>query len=445
MKILLIYTNRYKFISPPPICFAFLAEGLKKNNHDYEILDLMFVKDPEQEIKKALIHYNPDIVGVSVRNLDSQIMEKKDNPLIEIKNYIDIIKKHNKKVILGGTAFSTMHSEMFDYMNADFGIIGQGEESLPALLNCLQTNKNYTDIPGIVYRENDEICFKKNIIKGFSGTKPDWNVINFKEYNKTNFWCGCLLIKTGCPYKCIYCESHRSMGTKFLFRSNEEIINDIEEMYKGQKIRSYFLLDPCFNSPLDRAKEILYAIIKKSIKIHIYSAFLPIKDAIDDELIDLYKRAGGIVTFLSPDTLSDTMLKNYKKPFDMDAVFYTGNLLKKHNLPFVVDIIFGGPGENRQTFIESVQNAKKLPYSMLHWVFGMRILPQTGLYDIAYNEKLVQGPSELLYPKFYASGDFDINWAKKYIKKELFKYSFRSLKLFPFVIRSMMGRYLNLY
>ena len=51
MKILLIYTNRFRFMSPPPAGLSYLVKPLQEQGHEVRILDLMFSKQPVHEIE----------------------------------------------------------------------------------------------------------------------------------------------------------------------------------------------------------------------------------------------------------------------------------------------------------------------------------------------------------------------------------------------------------
>jgi len=42
MKVLLVYTNRYRPMAPPPIGIAYLAGPLLREGHEVKVLDLMF-------------------------------------------------------------------------------------------------------------------------------------------------------------------------------------------------------------------------------------------------------------------------------------------------------------------------------------------------------------------------------------------------------------------
>ena len=78
MKILLIATNqadRYMdrmVVRPLPIGLAYLAAHVDETRHDLEVLDLMFSSDAVSDVGEAVERFDPDVVGLSIRNLDNQ-------------------------------------------------------------------------------------------------------------------------------------------------------------------------------------------------------------------------------------------------------------------------------------------------------------------------------------------------------------------------------------
>ena len=77
MRILLIATNQHsKFMNrlsaqPAPIGLAYIAGHLDSKKHDVKILDLMFSDDYLGETERTVREFHPDLVGISLRNLDN--------------------------------------------------------------------------------------------------------------------------------------------------------------------------------------------------------------------------------------------------------------------------------------------------------------------------------------------------------------------------------------
>jgi radical SAM superfamily enzyme YgiQ (UPF0313 family) len=55
-------------------------------------------------------------------------------------------------VIVGGVGYSAMPESLLERLGADYGVIGEGEIALPALLDRLARGSPLDDVPGLVRR-----------------------------------------------------------------------------------------------------------------------------------------------------------------------------------------------------------------------------------------------------------------------------------------------------
>ncbi len=110
MKLLLISPN-VEFLPDPifPLGLAYIAAALKRREIDHRILDLCFVTDVEADISAEIASYRPDIIGLSLRNLDNVSYPQYTSYLPFYREVMDIIRRHSdSRIILGGSAFSLM-------------------------------------------------------------------------------------------------------------------------------------------------------------------------------------------------------------------------------------------------------------------------------------------------------------------------------------------------
>ncbi len=246
MRVLLINTNRNRFLTPPPIGLAYLASALRAGRYDFRVLDLMFSRKPQEELKRVLDEYNPGVAGFSIRNLDNQSMLHSASPLPEIREFVSAAHEKGITSVLGGTAFTTMPGEMLEYMQADFGIAGQGEESLPDLLYCLETGNLDSNIPGLVWKDGGAMRMNPPRIHGYQeALSPDWDAIDVKRYHRS-IWPVSVVVKSGCPYHCAYCDAHSTFGRHIHMRLPGCIVEEISRIVKDFGIRVFYLSDPCF-------------------------------------------------------------------------------------------------------------------------------------------------------------------------------------------------------
>jgi hypothetical protein len=66
-------------------------------------------------------------------------------------------------------------------------------------------------------------------------------------------------------------------------------------------------------------------------------------------------------------------------------------------------LIFGGPGETRQTVSETLALMDELKPTAVFAMTGIRILPGTEMVEIALRDGQIDADDNLLYPKFYIS------------------------------------------
>jgi len=140
MKLLLISPNT-EFLPDPifPLGLAYIAAALTRQGVDHRILDLCFVTDMEAEISAEISSYQPDLIGLSLRNLDNVSYPKYTSYLPFYREVMGIIRRHTDRcIILGGSAFSLMPDDIFTYLDADFGIVGEGELAIIELIKRIE-------------------------------------------------------------------------------------------------------------------------------------------------------------------------------------------------------------------------------------------------------------------------------------------------------------------
>jgi len=130
MKVLLISANTEQINMPTlPLGLACVAAATRKAGHEVAYLDLMAQEDVQEVIKEAMEERSPDVVGISVRNIDDQVMDNPGFLLEQIKEVVGSCRSFsNAPIVLGGAGYSMYPESALEYLGADMGIQGEGEE-----------------------------------------------------------------------------------------------------------------------------------------------------------------------------------------------------------------------------------------------------------------------------------------------------------------------------
>src|SRR5512139_2283103 len=136
MRVLLINPNRYQYPPVPPIGLEHVAGTIEESGHKTEILDLCFSDAPYEDIDKAVVEFKPDIVGITVRNVDTVLYQTNEFFLDDIRDIVSHIRQlYGLKVIVGGTGVATDPEGVLEYLGADYAVSGPAEGAVNELLD----------------------------------------------------------------------------------------------------------------------------------------------------------------------------------------------------------------------------------------------------------------------------------------------------------------------
>jgi hypothetical protein len=151
VKVLFVSANREEINMPTyPLGLACVAEATKQAGHDVELLDLMGANDPSSVLEDAIHRFRPEVIGVSVRNIDDQDSKSPRFLLEQVRNAVAGCRRvSGAPVILGGAGYSIFPASALDYLGAKMGIQGEGEVSFPATIRRMQQGTDLSGIPGL--------------------------------------------------------------------------------------------------------------------------------------------------------------------------------------------------------------------------------------------------------------------------------------------------------
>jgi radical SAM superfamily enzyme YgiQ (UPF0313 family) len=422
-KVLLINTNTEKSPYPiPPLGLSLVARCIEKS-FDVKIYDAAGQK--EQELIETLTAYDPDYIGISIRNIDNVLMGRPIYYLPDIlKKFITTVQSQtNATVILGGSGFSLFPLEILTKTGIKFGIIGEGEASFPQLLNALENKIVPEGISGVIYRNNDQYKINPPVFSLKMSEIPFsrmYDLLNLEIYKERGSYP--VQTKRGCIYSCIYCSYPNLEGRIYRLRNPKEIVDEIQDASERLGDILFEFVDSTFNSPSGHAESICEEIIRRNIKVRLRTMGINPKET-STLLFSLMKRAGFKQIDCTPDTASPMMLKMMKKNFSLEQLQSCANLIHKLDIPTMWFFMFGGPGETEETVMETFSFIDQFvsENDMAFIGEGIRIIPQTELYEIALKQGIIKAQDNLLEPVYYVSPEIDRSYLSALLYREIAK------------------------
>jgi hypothetical protein len=365
-NVLLINSNRFMHPWPViPFGLVSIATNLEnRGQHKVRFLDLCFSGNCEEDIKEIIRSFHPDIIGISIRNIDDTGGYRVHFLLEDVKkDVVDHCKREfHGPIVIGGPSVGISGTEMLEYFDLEYAIRGDGEEVMPEFAWCIETQKPLEGLEGLVIRREGRI-----IQDGEPARIQDLNKLPFPKpahYLKLNSYrrFGSPLhiqTKRGCAFSCSYCTYNKIEGKKYRLRSPELVASEIDLLVRETGINHIEFTDSVFNVPPDHAKEVLREIIKLKLDLRLHTMGLT-PSAIDGELIGLMKKAGFNEADIGADSACEEILDNLGKGFRYHDLLRASAILKKEKMPVTWFIILGAPAETRDTVTMSLNNIGKI-------------------------------------------------------------------------------------
>ena len=400
-RCLLISANRVTTPYPVyPIGVAHLMGALIQHGHQADHVDIL-ASNGSGALLQLLQQNNYDVIGISIRNIDSVDSASPKAMIYDIVEVMEEVRNlSHAPVVLGGPGFSIMPQELMVLLKADFGIVGEGEEAFPALIDKLMAG---CPIEGKIFSQS---------LENYPECTPQYASDVARYYIDHG---GMLNIQTkrGCNYGCSYCSYPAIEGKKVRYRDPARIVEDITRLKKDFDARYIFFTDGVFNDHSDHHLHIAEALIRAGNTTPWCAFFRPQNLCTKD--LRLLKKSGMAAMELGTDGATDETLAGINKGFTFDDVVAVNDIIVQESLPCAHFVMFGGPGETKETVKNGIQNLEKLHQCIVFAYVGIRVLPGTRLFRQAKDEGIISADTDIINPVFYYTPAVD----RQFIDTEL--------------------------
>ena len=382
MNILLINPNRFKSPPVPPISLEYLSGSIWENGHKAEIVDLCFSDNIHKDLDIAVKSFNPDIAGITVRNVDSVLYHNNEFYLNDIKEIVHYLKStYDLQVLLGGTGLMTNPQAVLDYLGADYAFVGPAEEGLPRFLmelgNCPPAGKIYYG-----HCKSDFTCPRRSASIDYDKYYKNGGIAGFETHK-------------GCSSSCIYCLEANS---RVAFKRPEDIILELRGFVEGGH-NHFHLCDPEFNEDLDFSLAFCDALKLSGMDLRWAVYMKPTN--YNRKLFRLMKETGVYLVTLTVDSFNKCSM--YWS--DVEKIVFNA---KSNGISLAVDFLAGFPYEKESVLIECLDLFRRVHPDVVNINTYIRLykslkVTQTVMKDSSLQPYLLGATNDgsMIKPVFY--------------------------------------------
>jgi radical SAM superfamily enzyme YgiQ (UPF0313 family) len=408
MKISIISVNRERIPDPLlPLAPAIVAGVLREAGHESRVLDLCHEKDVGVAITSHLTTWQPDLVGISLRQMENNQMIGHRSYLEEAKQVVEQVKGVcSCPIVVGGAAFSLFPGEALRFLEVPYGLAGEAEHSVAALVRCIESGRPPSDVPGACYRAGQRVIVNGPArVRSFSGLpSPAYDLVDSRKYVDENAALP-MESKRGCALRCSFCpENAYKEGPRL--KPPSITVDEIELLTKKVGTNRLFFTDGVFHYPPEHAIALCGEMIRRQLDVRWLAGISPV--GLSRRMLEAMKEAGCVGVALGLDAATDGMLKSYRKAFTQADIVRALADLRAVGMPFAIYMLFGGPGET----LESVRSSldfldAQAPDKTVFISMGIRVFKGTDLERTARREGLIKARQNMLLPIYYLSRSLD--------------------------------------
>lgn len=336
--------------SMPPLGMMYIASYLQKSNYNVKIVDMAVDFFDKETFVNMLKSENPKIVGLS--------------SFVESWSAIKMITKVIKAtipnaIITAGGPFATFCPEqLLEESPIDYIIFSEGEYVFANLADSLiRRELEINNVCGIAYKKDDKIVFtepNKRIKNLDELVFPNRDLINLDKYVYP------ITISTarGCPGNCMFCSSKSYWGEKIVFRSPENIIEEILEVEEKYQINMFFIIDDTFTINVHRAIKFC-ELLNKTKKKFIWGCESR-ADVASEELLNSLYSAGCRKIQFGMESGNDDILKKIGKNVTTKQIENAVKIASKIGFDINLSFIIGHVFDTHETVVQTIEFALKL-------------------------------------------------------------------------------------
>lgn len=351
----------------PDIGLGYLAAALLRRGHKVRILDCAKERLGMEGFLEIVRKTEPDLIGFKLFSSDVPSASRMMNTIRDAFSRPPILA-------IGGPHVSGLAGAALESLpQADFGIQGEAEISLPLLAEALESGSLSEDpsIPGLLYRKGPHVranppCFVADLDElGM----PSWRLMPPSTYPKQSFGLfvkrfptAPILTTRGCPFHCTYCAGFRVTGRRLRKRSVDAVLEELALLKKDYHIRDFTIVDDNFTLDRSFAMSLCEALIQRRLDLS-WSCPNGIRlDTLDSELVATMERAGCYSVSVGIESGSDRVLRLMKKHLTVAQIRESVRLLRSSSgIKITGFFMLGFPGEERVDIEKTLELALSLP------------------------------------------------------------------------------------
>lgn len=337
--------------------FVYIAGALRDAGFVPDYYDAMAHWHDWDQIEERIRDFGPQVVcatAFTAATPDSLML-------------LALARKINPEIVtvLGNVHATFMYNEILSAVDCpvDYIVRGEGEETLPRLLACLNEGDDPGTIPGLAFKRDGRIVVTASAkqIVNLDGLNPAWDLVNwpiYKYFPKKDSVLAIVSSSRGCKQNCSFCSQKLFWERSWRARSAENFVAELEMLRDRFGVNIVMLSDEIPTYDRQRWENILDLLIEREVGVHLLME-TRVDDIIrDEDIMDKYRRALIEHIYVGVEAGSQAVLEIFNKGTKVEQSKRAIDLINGADMVSETSFVLGMPDDTPESIASIVELAK---------------------------------------------------------------------------------------
>jgi radical SAM superfamily enzyme YgiQ (UPF0313 family) len=269
-------------------------------------------------------------------------------------------------IIWGGVHASLLPEQTLENSLVDIVVVGEGEDTLPELIEAIRTNSPLKQVKGIAFKQDGQYIFTglRPYVDLDAQPPPALHLVDVNRYREHMLGIDHVHVhcSRGCTFECAFCWDPIFHKRQFRKIDPSRVLETMQRIVREYEIKGFLFQDDNFFLDLAWARDVLERIVRSDLGISIGKLFIRADTLckMDMDFLNLLVRAGVKRLVMGVESGSQRLLDLLKKRITLDQVMEANRKLIPYPIKPAYMFMMGLPTETSEELTQSIHFADRL-------------------------------------------------------------------------------------
>lgn len=359
--------------------FVYIAGSLREAGYEVEYYDAMSLFHGYDEIGKRIETSRPHVVATTA--ITATI-----NDCLKV---CALAKGINGDIVtvLGNVHPNFCWEEIMDRHHdcVDYIVRGEGEITLPELLDCHFAKGRPSKVKGVVFWDGGKAFASegREYIRDLDSLEGAWDLVDWDIYTyrpKKGSVLAVVNSSRGCNQFCSFCSQQLFWSRSWRAKSPEKFVSELEHIHTKHGVNAAMIADETPTLDRRRWEKVLDMLIDRSMDFELFME-TRVKDIIRDrDILHRYRKAGIVHIYVGVESTSPEILEKFAKNVSLEESREAISLINSEDIISETSFVLGMPDETKETIARTLELAKFYGPDMAFFL-AIAPWPYADIYD----------------------------------------------------------------